>query len=257
VYGDSYWVDLERVLTDARDPGVCSSPATAFRFFFNRIEVGVTDAVDSARWDAAAREGELERGEVITLGFDGSRSRDKTALIASRVSDGRWFPLRVWDPLEYSDGQVPRADVDAVVAAAFEAYDVKYLFGDPYLWQEYFATWAGRWPERVVIFPTNSERRMDDAIARFAAHFKAGFTHNGDATLTLHAKSAALTKGKHRQPRPDESPSSSPYYLKVVPKKQGLYIDALVAGILAEVARGQAIEKGALMPSPVPLVEWA
>jgi len=257
VYGDSWWVDLERVLRDARDPAVCSSPATAYRFFFNRIEVGVQDAIDSARWDAAAREGELERGTIVALGFDGSRARDFTALVASRVSDGRWFPLKSWNPADYPDTRVPRGDVDAVMTAAFEAYDVRFLFGDPYLWQEYFAIWEARWPERVVEFPTNVERRMDDAITRFLEHFKGAFTHNGDKILTLHAKSAALTKGKRRAPRPEDDPGLSPYYFKVQPKKQGLFIDTFVAGILAEVARGQAIEKGALAPPPEPLVEWS
>lgn len=256
VYADSYWVDLERVLKDARDPGVCSSPATAMRYFFNRIEVGVTDAVDPARWDAAAREGELEPRAVVALGFDGSRSVDCTALVASRIADGRWFPLKTWNPADYPDHLVPRTEVDAVVTAAFEAYDVRFLFGDPYRWQEYFALWAARWPERVVEFPTNAEKRMDDAITRFLEHFKGPFTHNGDPTLALHAKSAALTKGKRRAPRPDESPSSNPYFLKIVPKRQGMFIDTFVAGILAEVARGQAIEQGALAPSPVPLVAW-
>jgi len=131
------------------------------------------------------------------------------------------------------------------------------LFGDPYLWQEYFAIWEARWPERVVEFPTNVERRMDDAITRFLEHFKGAFTHNGDKILTLHAKSAALTKGKRRAPRPEDDPGLSPYYFKVQPKKQGLFIDTFVAGILAEVARGQAIEKGALAPPPEPLVEWS
>ena len=258
VYGDSWWVDIERVLADARDPAVCSSPATAMRYFFNRIEVGITDAVDAPRWDAAARLGEeLERGAVVALGFDGSRSRDLTAIVASRVSDGRWFPLKIWDPAAYPDGLVPRNDVDAVMTAAFEAYDVRFLFGDPYRWQEYFALWAARWPERVVEFPTNVEKRMDDAITRFLEHFKGPFTHDGNPVLTLHAKSAALTKGKRRAPRPDESPSTTPYYLKVVPKRQGMFIDALVAGILAEVARGHAIEKGALTMPSEPMVEWA
>jgi hypothetical protein len=255
VYADSSWVDLERVLKDARDPGVCAAAATALRFFFNRIEIGVTDAVDAPRWDAAAREGELEKGTAIALGFDGSRSRDLTALVASRISDGRWFPLGIWDPAEWK-GLVPRPEIDQVVRAAFEAYDVKFLYGDPYRWQEYFAIWASLFPERVVEFPTNVERRMDDAITRFLEAFKTTFTHNGNPILTLHAKSAALTKGKRRQPRPDESPTSEPFFLKVVPKRQGMFIDSFVAGILAEVARGQAIEQGALTPPPVPLVAW-
>src|SRR5207302_884995 len=45
VYGDSKWVDVERVLADARDPAVCPTEADALRFFFNVIETGVSEAV--------------------------------------------------------------------------------------------------------------------------------------------------------------------------------------------------------------------
>ncbi|XBB66841.1 hypothetical protein ABFU82_22455 [Nocardioides sp. WV_118_6] len=37
-------------------------------------------------------------GEAITLGFDGSRSRDRTTLTATRISDGRVFHLRLGLP---------------------------------------------------------------------------------------------------------------------------------------------------------------
>jgi hypothetical protein len=267
VYGDSHWVDLDRVLADSRDPAVCPTEQDALRYFFNRCEVGVTDAVDSPRWDAAAHPDEqLEKGTAIVLGFDGSKTTDVTSLVASRISDGRWFHLKSWDPALYERHQIPKKDVDEVIVAAFAAYDVKYLVGDPPYWEEYFDIWRGRWGDagnagksgRVIDFSTNNDRLMDDAITRFLSLQAGGtFTHNGDATLTAHAKNAALARGQRKRPRPDDPPSILQHYLRVVKKREhGHPIDAFIAGILAEVARGLAIENGALTPPPEPMVAW-
>ncbi len=246
VYGDSWWVDKDRVLQDARDPNVCVTWADALRFFFNLIVVGIADAVDPVRWDALRRDRDLEPEQVICLGFDGSRSRDCTSLVASRLTDGRWFHLRTWNPADYPEHRIPRGEVDQLVTDAFEAYEVLYLYGDPYRWQEYMELWAGRWPGRVVECPTNVEKRMDDAITRFQVTFAGAFTHDGDPVLRAHATAAAMAKGRKRAPRPDEDPAVPHFYLRVMPKRSGGHIDAFVAGILAEAARGQAIEDGAL-----------
>jgi len=246
VYGDSWWVDRHRVLADARDPAVCPTTADALRFFFNLLEVGVSDAVDATHWDSRARARDLAPGDMVCLGFDGSRSRDFTSLVASRVTDGRWFHLRSWDPAEHPGHRVPRGEVDQVMTDAFAAYDVRFLFGDPYGWQSYFDVWSARWPDRVVEFPTNVETRMDDAITRFIAATVEDWTHDGDPVLAAHAKAAALAKGRRRAPRPNEDPAVPRHYLKIVKKRETEHIDGLVAGILAEAARGHAIESGAL-----------
>lgn len=259
VYGDSTWVDVERIYADAKDPAVCPSPGDAYRFFFNLPHVGQSSAVDASKWDAKAQPGNLKRGERIALGFDGSRSMDCTSLVASRISDGRWFHLRTWDPAKYPKHRVPREEVDEVLAATFNAYQVYYLYGDPYLWQEYFALWEARWgKERVVQFPTNKEVRMDDAITTFLTAFAGKFTHDGDLTLATHVKAAALARGGRKRPRPEEDPSVVQYYLKIVKKHANAHIDAFIAGILAEKARGQAIEDGALAASPYATrgIEW-
>jgi len=256
VYGDSWWVDPDRVLADARDSNVCPTWADAERFFFNRIVVGVSDAVDSIRWDALKRARDLSPGDAIALGFDGSRSSDCTSIVASRLSDGRWFHLRTWDPAESSDHRVPRPEVDQLLVDSFEAYRVAYLFGDPYRWQEYFDVWLSRWPGQVVEFPTNVEKRMDDAIARFQSVFRTTMTHDNDEILSKHAKAAAMAKGRKRAPRPDEDPAVPRFYLRVVKKREGGHIDAFVAGLLAEAARGQAIEDGFLIGAPPFLAYW-
>ena len=260
VYGDSWWVDRDRILTDARDPNVCPTWADALRYFFNLIVVGVSDAVDPTRWDAKARVRDLQPGDAVALGFDGSRSQDCTSIVAVRIHDGRWFHLRTWNPADCPDHKVPRTEVDQTMTDAFAAYKVWYLFGDPYRWQEYFDVWASRWPTRldgspgtrVVEFPTNIEKRMDDAIVRFQAVFREDMTHDGDDTLRAHVMAAALAKGRKRAPRPEEDPSVPHFYLRVVPKRDKGHIDALVAGLLGEAARGQAIEDGALTFSEQP-----
>jgi hypothetical protein len=240
VYGDSWWVDKERVLTDARDPNVCPTWADALRFFFNLIVVGVSDVVDPVVWDSRARVNDLKPREMIALGFDGSRSQDCTSIIASRISDGRWFHLRTWNPADYPDGKVPRTEVHEQILAAFDAYKVWYFYFDPYRWQEYGDIWASKWPDKVVEFPTNIEKRMDDAIVRFQAAFAFGLTHDE------HIMNAALARARKRQPRPEEDPSVSHNFLRVIPKRDKAHIDAFIAGILAEEARGKAIEDGAL-----------
>lgn len=246
VYGDSWWVDKDRILQDARDPNVCVTWADALRYFFNLIVVGVSDAVDAIRWDHLIRERDLKPEETICLGFDGSRSRDCTSLVASRLSDGRWFHIKTWNPAEYENHLIPRGEVDQKLTEVFDTYDVLYLYMDPYRWQEYGELWSGRWPGRVVEYPTNNEKRMDDAIVRFQVTFAGAFTHDGDPVLRAHAMAAAMAKGRKRAPRPDEDPAIPRFYLRIMPKRTGGHIDALVAGILGEAARGKAIEDGAL-----------
>jgi hypothetical protein len=48
------------------------------------------------------------------------------------------------------------------------------------------------------------------------------------------------------------------YYQKIVKKHANVHIDAFIAGILAEEARGKAIEDGALAPNPYAKhgIEW-
>lgn len=255
-YGDSArsaggWVVEERIHDDIR--AADTGEAEARRYFLDEVTVGEADAVDATRWDAKARPRDLRQRQKIALGFDGSRSSDCTSIVASRIEDGRWFHIKTWDPAKCPDHRVPRAEVDQVLVDAFEAYDVWYLFGDPFKWTEWFEVWAARWPKRVVEFPTNNETKMDRAITRFQQLFKGDeFTHDGDPILGQHAKDSAIAKGKKKAPRPEDNDKLPEHYLRVVKKKATVHIDAFIAGLLAEVARGQAIEDGALTAKPAP-----
>jgi hypothetical protein len=264
-YGDSSrerggWVNLKgRIMHEVRSPRHLE--ADRRRFFLNEIVVGESVFVDPIRWDAEADADEvLTPNTPIALGFDGSKARDATSLIACRLSDGKLFNLRTWErPAEALQWRVPSAEVDQVVQDTFDAYEVALLFADPYRWQDYLDAWAGRWPKQVVEFPTNVEQRMDKAIERFTTAFALGqIHHDGDEILGRHCKNAVLVKGARKKPRPGEDTDMPQYYMKMAKRGTGQLIDAAVAAVLALAARGQAIEDGALTDEPAaePWAEW-
>jgi hypothetical protein len=251
-YGDSArerggWVNVKgRIFGEARSPK--HMEADRRRFFLNEIVVGQSVFVDPIRWDVMAKPETLKAGEKIALGFDGAKYQDATALIASRMSDGKLFELRIWErPKDALQWKVPSLEVDEALRATFAAYDVVMMFADPYRWQDYLDAWSGQWPKQVVEFPTNVERRMDAAIERFTTAFNGGkLEHDGSETLTKHAKNAVLVKGSKKRLRPGEDEDIAQYYLKMAKRGTGQLIDAGVAAVLAYAARGQAIEDGAL-----------
>lgn len=266
-YGDSCrksggWVDERGILADVRDPAV--GEAEARRYYLDEVTVGERDAVDATRWAALARPGEvLARGEAVALGFDGSRYRDATALLACRIRDGKWFRIGVWIPAEHG-GKVPEQLVEQALDDAHAAYDVWHLIADPFRWQTVLDRKAGQWGKHprsgqhvVIDFPTNVESKMDAAIELWNTAFRSGegeFTHDGDEVVTRHALNAAIAFGKRKPPREDGDAVVSDRYQKVVKKRGGHLIDGFVAGILATYGRGLAIEHGAAAVAEQPWV---
>jgi hypothetical protein len=252
-YGDSArevggWVNVRgRILHEVQSNRHMESDRR--RFFLNEVIAGTTVLVDPIQWDIMAKDDALKPGEQICLGFDGSKYRDATALIASRISDGRLFTLRVWEkPNDREQWRVPTVEVDRTVRDAFAAYDVVFLFADPYRWQDYLDNWSADFPKRVVSYPTNNELRMDLAVERFQTSFGAGeITHDGNEILTRHVKNAVVVKGGRKRARPGDPDDLPTHFLKLAKKGDNLKIDAAVAAVLAHHARGQAIEDGALI----------
>lgn len=260
-YGDSLrsaggWVEEDDIIASIQSPKTGESRAR--RYYLDEVTVGEKDFADPTVWAAQARPQPGERaddplvpGDAITLGFDGSRSRDGTALVATRIRDGRLFHLRTWLPSENetpgNPWRIDRVDVDKVVRAAFATYTVWFLFADPFKWQDYLDKWAGQFPGKVVEFATTNEKRMDQAIERFLTALDDGsLTHEWHGTLTAHVKHAALKKGRKKPPRADGETRRFDHYMSIVRKKPDQLIDTLIAAVLSYAARGQAVEAGAL-----------
>lgn len=259
-YGDSLvsrggWVSERRIMADCRNRAMGESEVR--RFYLGELTSGEKPLTTVSELAAAVRTNEtLQPGEPIALGFDGSRARDATTLIASRMSDGRAFEIATWFPTE-TGGKVDRIDVDNTVDATFSGFEVVMMFADPYLWQDYLDVWANRYgAERVVEFPTNVERRMDAAIELFRTALHAGeWTYDGSKNITDAMNAAALAKGKKKPPRLDGEGLPDEHYLKVVKKRDDL-IDACVGTILAGAARGKALESGWEIQSETEIHVW-
>ncbi|MGH3878052.1 MAG: Terminase, partial [Actinophytocola sp.] len=85
-------------------------------------------------------------GDDIVMFFDGSKSRDATALVGCRVSDGHVFEIGVWEPNPRDPkSTVPFDEVDGVVAEAFDTWNVVAFFADVREFESYVHT---SWPEK-------------------------------------------------------------------------------------------------------------
>jgi phage terminase large subunit-like protein len=246
VYAGAPWVDLPRILREVRDPG--TPWPEALRFFFNLASSGVMAAVDPLVWAARARARELVEGEPIALGFDGSHSRDGTALCGC-TRDGWLFPVEILERPAKADEawRVDRGRIHRALEHMFESYDVQRLYADPWQWQSELDTWEEQWPQKIVSWPTNSRRRMAPAVDRFRSAIAEGhLSHNGDPDLTRHVLNARL-----RSVGRDEDGRGLFMLEKAAP---GRLIDGCIAALLAFEAAVQ-LEEGSNEP-PKLLMGW-
>ncbi len=266
-YGDSAdvnggWVNIDRMVRECLKES--HAEADRRRFFLNEIVWGESRLVSPIAWkDAADETDPLRAGDMVALGFDGSRKRDATALVACRIRDGKLFLLKAWErPEGVEDWDVPRKEVDEEVDETFELYDVRLVLADPYLWQDYLDRWSESHPDAIVEFPTNVEMKMDKAIERFLeamADKSGGIKHSNSEVLNRHVLSTILIKGSRKKARPGQEDSLAVNYQKLAKGTFSSKIDACVAAILARHARGIAIEKGLAKEeeeSPLPLMVW-
>lgn len=237
-YGDSWWVDLSRLVADIRDPDAPREDSE--RFFFNWNRKGGGKAVDPKRW-ADLREGREipNAGSRIALGFDGSISEDATALVGC-TEDGWLWLIDCWErPLGHDDWRVPRLAVHERVAECFDRYTVGRMFCDPPKWSTEIERWMELYnPERdddavVIFFDTNQPRRMAPACDRFSTALnEKALRHGGDDdgldALTRHT--LALTKKKARIKDEDDDGRTRYVFTKGL---DGRKIDAGIAAILA------------------------
>jgi phage terminase large subunit-like protein len=144
--------------------------------------------LDPALWAARRVVRALEEREEIVIGFDGSYSRDATALVACTL-DGFLSVLAVWErPDRAPDGwKVPRHEVDAAVSDAMDRFRVLELAADPPGWAAELDTWREMYGDVVVEFPTNQRTRMAPACDRFRSGvLEGGLSHDGNLTLAVH-----------------------------------------------------------------------
>ena len=155
LYADFPWVDIERIIDEAQQD---MSAAEIRRFFLNEISAAddalVSDAELSACQVPEAEWVPLRPGDVVTLGFDGGKTDDSTALVACRVEDRTFHVLGLWEkPKNQRIGQweVPREAVDLAVRDARETFDVVGFYADVALWESYVDKWSREFRSTCLI----------------------------------------------------------------------------------------------------------
>jgi hypothetical protein len=165
-YGDSYWVNLERILAEVYDPGTTAEESR--RFYLNQIVAAADSWLAPAEWHKNRRDdlvplrhgtpgSKISKGDLVTLGFDGALTDDSTALVACRVDDGAAFLLAIWEKPEGPKGQgweVPKDQVRDAVAHAFATLDVAAFFADVAYWETDVDAWRDEHAERLLVKAT-------------------------------------------------------------------------------------------------------
>lgn len=191
-YGDATsYMDFSRLVSEMRDPR--NSPDDSRRFFFNQAHAGSSLAFDYEAWKRGMRPQVTALGRLITLGFDGARTQDSTALIATDVETGFQWPIGIWEkPDNARDWLIDETAVDAAVDDAFRDYEVWRMYGDPSKWEMAMARWAGRYGhERVVALPPAMSRRSALMFSAYASAIRGGdVTHSGDPVFSSHIANA-------------------------------------------------------------------
>lgn len=250
-YGDSTWVDLDRVEDEVLDPE--TPPGDSRRFYFNQIAEADTAMFAAFEWaSCAAPDKVIADKDVITLGFDGSRGRvrgkpDATALIGCRVADGHLFEIQVWEAPDgptQSQWSPPLTEIDAAVNAAFERYTVVAFYADPARdWRSYVNQWEAKHGARIdkklrvkadhpfEWWMTGGRSGLIElAVEAFEGAIRNGdLTHDGSFKLTQHILNSRreISHGKLRIGKENDYSDRK--------------VDAAIAAVLAWQARSDAV----------------
>jgi phage terminase large subunit-like protein len=241
--GDAVWLDVDRLIEEVMDPRTV--PSEARRKYLNQIVAAEDAWITSQQWDALANPLlKLRPGDQITLGFDGSRGGDHTALCACRVEDGAIFLLNVWNPKAYDSGKIPTEQVDLAVQRAFERYDVVSFRADVKEFEAYIDKWSADYRKtlkvnacagNIIAYDMRTKGKKDFLVdcERFEnAVIDGEMKHDGNRVLRQHILNARR--------RPSET-----YDLVGIGKESRMSdrkIDAAVTAVLAFGARQEYLK---------------
>jgi phage terminase large subunit-like protein len=253
VYGPAAdWLDLDAICAEIWD--LQSDPSDSRRYWLNQVTTASDAWLSEPEWAGClAADNLVKDGDVVTLGFDGSRARargiaDATALIGCRVTDGHLFEIGVWEQPRGpagQDWQVPVVEVEAAVRDAFARFRVVGLYADPARWEGVVAGWEAKYGHKLKVRASQAHPcewwmtgGRSHLIVRALASFHGAvlakeLTHDGAFALTRHVLNARRRPGRTGMQIAKEHPESH--------RK----IDAAVAAVLAWQARLDAVAKGA------------
>jgi hypothetical protein len=244
--GDATWLDVDWIIST-----IYAGTYPAYqsrRMFLNQLVSDDDSLINPTDWDACKVDDSLKRGDRITLGFDGGKTDDATALVAMRVLDRFVQPLGIWEAPDGPQGEnweVPKDQVVDAVHAAFATYDVVGFFADVALWEAEVQAWSEEYRSRLVVKASGKStvgRDMRGGLAEItqanerlvAAVESHAIRHNGHHTLRRHVMNAKRKINRFGVSFTKEHRES---------KRK---VDGYAALLLADLARTNLLESGKL-----------
>ncbi|WP_044109822.1 hypothetical protein [Mycobacterium canetti] len=213
------------------------------RVWTNRWGQQWAQAFSVKRWKALERTGEtIPRRAHVTLGFDGARMRDATAIVATDVRSGlQQLEYLAERPMNADDDwEVDEDEVNEKVKELFSRFRVVKFYADPPHWNYTVGAWAAKYPDVVEEFWTNQKRRTIKAIQAFEDAIASGaISHNSpdDGDFTRHIGNA----GKHFTNLLDEETGQRLWTLTKLHRDRKF--DAAMAAVLSWQARMDVLPK--------------
>lgn len=245
----SDWRDFRSIIAQFKSPK--ADRAYLCRVYLNWAMRGAGRAFDVDRIKTKLLERRtLDAGEVIALGFDGSRRRDATGIVGTHLETGWQWRAAVWErPADAGpDWEVPRAAVDAVVDDLFDRYTVAWMNCDPEWWDETVGSWAGKFNrstrEGAIVHEhyTNQPKRMGLEVRAYTQAVAAGEVHFADDEVLLRHLGNA-----HKQYVPHYAENGDQLFTIHKERRDSpLVIDLAMCGVLSWDARLRALAAGRL-----------
>lgn len=208
------------------DPDVPSHEFS--RYYLNRWTPAPSRWLAPVQIAAATRDWFPPDKARITIGFDGSATRDWTALIGCTFDPiPHVFTIGIWERNPHDPAwTVPREEVAARLAKAMQRWDVRLVACDPAGWSSEIDDWARLYGDELVIAIPQTGERMAPACDVFRAEITSTrLTIDADPGLARALGNAVATETRWGLSIKKDGKNS--------PRK----IDPAVAAVLARLAR--------------------
>lgn len=186
------WSDLERIAAQWDRPKVDKTYLE--RVWLNRWTAQESQAFNPKRWNSLGLPGErIPPRSRVTIGFDGARMRDATAMVVTDIKSGfQELGFLAERPLDADeDWEVDESEVSDKLAELMKRFRVQKMYCDPPHWNSTIGEWSVKYPDVVEEWWTNRRRPMITAIEGFSDAIEAGkLSHDGDPDFARHVANA-------------------------------------------------------------------
>lgn len=227
------------------------------RVWLNRWRQSGSTFFDRRRIDELLVPGEMiPAGAFVTLGFDGARFRDATAIVATEITTGLQELIGLWErPDDADEWEVPEDEVTATFEDAMRRYRVWKLYADPPHWTETIGAWFAKYPGHVEEWYTKRHGQMAYVLREYQEAIDAGTIRFGGRvnpdfvigrTLSPHDDLVRhLGNAGKKELRLRDDNGEPLYVMQKQDGQMGLKFDAAMAAVLSWKARLDALKGGA------------